>query len=684
MKLIDSLNYRKVIDSLNIVIFQYNKQSNKLNFSENYKKVLGIEEYIENFDDLYSYIDEEDIEYIKGFFSEIIKNNLEEAFLLEFVLVNDNEERINIECSGKGIIKDNEYIITGVCLDTTEKVCQENKLRIREKRYKRALEGSKDIMFYINLKDNHIILDDKISSLMGLEWKSEYNFTIEQWLDFIVSEEREVYKEKFYKLLNSKDNKYLNMEYRIRNKLGRILWINIKGKRILEDDGEYIYGSINDETDRKEKEIKINYMSYYDDVTGTPNRRYFMRNSEKMKEISLLNKKMFALVFIDLDDFKYVNDTYGHSVGDVVLKSFCEKINKRIVSKHFLARFGGDEFVIAVENVSSENEVIDIVKDILEECNIPININKKEIYITVSIGISMCSNGSESIQSLLKKADIAMYNAKSTGKNKFKLFNKDMSDEIDREQNLSRCIRKSIEKDEIYFLMQPKYWTNSEKIQGFEVLARWRSEELGFVSPGEFIPMAEDNGFIIEIGKLLIKDSFKKCKILKDKMGSDFKIAVNLSEIQIRDENLINFIKESIKNEEIDPKNIEFEVTETVIMTSLNNNAKVLEELRDLGVSIALDDFGTGYSSLNYLRKLPIDTVKIDKSFIDDISKDFKGECIIEKIVELAHLLDLNVVAEGVENKEQVEFLSRIDCDVIQGYYYSKPRTFDEVLELIK
>lgn len=241
MKLIDSLNYRKVIDSLNIVIFQYNKQSNKLNFSENYKKVLGIEEYIENFDDLYSYIDEEDIEYIKGFFSEIIKNNLEEAFLLEFVLVNDNEERINIECSGKGIIKDNEYIITGVCLDTTEKVCQENKLRIREKRYKRALEGSKDIMFYINLKDNHIILDDKISSLMGLEWKSEYNFTIEQWLDFVVSEEREVYKEKFYKLLNSKDNKYLNMEYRIRNKLGRILWINIKGKRILEDDGEYIY-----------------------------------------------------------------------------------------------------------------------------------------------------------------------------------------------------------------------------------------------------------------------------------------------------------------------------------------------------------------------------------------------------------------------------------------------------------
>ncbi len=655
-----------------------------MKLSENYKNVLGLREDINTFEELYSFISKEDVDYIASFFNEIIKNRLEEIFTLEFIIINDNNSRINIECSGRGIMKDGVFVVRGTCLDITEKVDQENMLRISEKRYKRAFEGSKDIMFYIDLKNNRITLDNKISRLMGLGWQNEYNFTMDEWIDFIIEEDREIYRNKFYELLNNKKSNYLNIEYRIKNKFNKVLWLKIRGKKICEEDGEYIYGSINDDTDRKEKEIKINYMSYFDEVTGVPNRRYFMENSEKMREVSLLNNKMFALIFIDLDNFKYVNDTYGHAIGDIVLKSFCKKINKRLKGKYFLSRFGGDEFVISIENINNEEDVLEVVEEIVDECNIPMEINNKDIYNTVSIGISMCSNRGEPIQVLLKKADIAMYKAKSTGKNKFILFNKDMSEKMDRELQLSRCIRKSIENNEIYFLMQPKYWTKSKKVQGFEVLARWQSSELGFVSPVEFIPTAEDNGFIIEIGKLLIKDSFKKCKILKDKIGEDFKVAVNLSEIQIRDEELIGFIKENIEAENINPKNIEFEVTETMIMTSLKNNVKVLEELKKIGVSIALDDFGTGYSSLNYLRKLPIDTVKIDKSFVDDIGKEFKDECIIEKIVELAHLLNIEVVAEGVENEEQFEFLKDIDCDMIQGYYFSKPKTFDEILDSIK
>lgn len=655
-----------------------------MKLSENYKNVLGLREDINTFEELYSFISKEDVDYIASFFNEIIKNRLEEIFTLEFIIINDNNSRINIECSGRGIMKDGVFVVRGTCLDITEKVDQENMLRISEKRYKRAFEGSKDIMFYIDLKNNRITLDNKISRLMGLGWQNEYNFTMDEWIDFIIEEDREIYRNKFYELLNNKKSNYLNIEYRIKNKFNKVLWLKIRGKKICEEDGEYIYGSINDDTDRKEKEIKINYMSYFDEVTGVPNRRYFMENSEKMREVSLLNNKMFALIFIDLDNFKYVNDTYGHAIGDIVLKSFCKKINKRLKGKYFLSRFGGDEFVISIENINNEEEVLEVVEEIVDECNIPMEINNKDIYNTVSIGISMCSNRGEPIQVLLKKADIAMYKAKSTGKNKFILFNKDMSEKMDRELQLSRCIRKSIENNEIYFLMQPKYWTKSKKVQGFEVLARWQSSELGFVSPVEFIPTAEDDGFIIEIGKLLIKDSFKKCKILKDKIGEDFKVAVNLSEIQIRDEELIGFIKENIEAENINPKNIEFEVTETMIMTSLKNNVKVLEELKKIGVSIALDDFGTGYSSLNYLRKLPIDTVKIDKSFVDDIGKEFKDECIIEKIVELAHLLNIEVVAEGVENEEQFEFLKDIDCDMIQGYYFSKPKTFDEILDSIK
>lgn len=679
--MIESLNYSKVINSLNVVIWEYIGDTHKINLSENYKKALGLNRDIETFDDLYSFIADEDVDYIRNFFTELIKNKVKEDFILEFVLVNFNKEKINIECSGKAHVKNNLFIINGVCLNTTEKVHQENLLRMSEKRYRRALEGSKDIMFYINLKDNIITLDDKISDIIGIPWRGECSFTVDKWLDFIIEEDREKYKSRFYKLLN---NRYLNVEYRIKNNCGKILWLKIRGKRISEEDGDYIYGSINDDTDRKEKELKINYMSYFDDVTGIPNRRYLVENAEKMKEISLLNKKLFAFIFIDLDNFKYINDTYGHISGDSVLKSFCKKVNEKIKYKCFFARFGGDEFVISVENAESVDEVIEIVEDIIKECNIPMKINNNDIYNTVSIGISICSNRSESIHSLLKKADIAMYKAKSTGKNKYVVFNKELSEQMNREIQLNQYIRKSIENNEIYFLMQPKYRTSTNKIQGFEVLSRWNSKDLGIVSPNEFIPTAEDNGFIVEIGKVLIKYSFEKCRVLKDIIGDDFKIAVNLSEVQIRDESFVSFVRESLKSEGVDPKNIEFEVTESIIMTSQKNNINVLKELKKLGVSIALDDFGTGYSSLSYLRKLPIDTVKIDKSFIDDIGSNLKDECIIEKIVELSHLLELEVVAEGVENRRQLDFLRKIDCDIIQGYYFSKPLSFDEVLELIK
>lgn len=675
-------NFNKIIDSLNIVIWEYNKDNSKLQLSDNYKNIFGLKARIYSLEELYSFICREDVDYIKSFFDEIIENVLEEKFTLEFAIINDKGDKVNIECSGKGKVRNNVFIISGTFIDTTEKVQQENMLRRNEKKYRRALEGSRDIMFYIRLKDNFIRLDDKISNLMDLEWRNEYSFSLEEWLRFTVREEREENKDKFYEFLNS-NNKYLNLEYRIKTKNGKIIWLKMKGKRISEENGDYIYGTISDDTDRKEKELKINYMSYFDAVTGVPNRRYFVEHAEEMKNTALLNKKKFAVIFIDLDNFKYVNDTYGHSIGDVVLKLFCKKVNNKLQNKHFLARFGGDEFVAALENIN-EAEVICVINEILGECNIPLNINNKEIYTTVSIGVSICSDRNESIQTLLKKADIAMYKAKSTGKNRYMMFNKELAEKMDREIELSRCIRKSIENNEIYFIMQPKYWAKTERIQGFEVLTRWQSKELGIVSPNEFIPTAEYNGFIVEMGKFLIKDSFKKCKLLNNMIGSNFKIAVNLSEVQIRDENLIDFIKKSMDEEEINPKNIEFEVTESIIMTSVQNNIKVLEKLRELGVSIVLDDFGTGYSSMNYLRKLPIDTVKIDKSFIYDIGKDFKGECIIEKIVELCHLLNLEVTAEGVENKEQIDFLNSIDCDIIQGYYFSEPKTFNEVIELIK
>lgn len=679
-------DFNRITNSLNVVILEYGSYNNKLTLSENYKNIFGIDLEVKTLEDFYKFVDKNDSDYIRGFLNEIIRKEVKDNFILEFQIINSKGEVIAVECSGRGEIKNNEFTISATLLDITEKVKLDNMLRESEKRYKRALEGSKDIMFYINLKDMTITLDNKIANLLGLEWKREFVVDLDEWFDSTLGEEKERYKSEFYKFINS-DNNYLNIEYKTANSYGKELWLKVRGKRIKDKDGDYIYGSINDDTDRKEKELKINYMSYYDEVTGIPNRHYFMENSEKMKDSSLLNNKKFVIIFIDLDNFKFINDTYGHDAGDTALRLFCNKINKRFKNldkKWFLSRFGGDEFIISIQDIDENEEVISILNDIIEESNIPISINEKDIYNTVSVGVSICSNKDESIQTLLKKADIAMYNAKTTGKNKYMIFDEKLAYDMDREIKLSNCIRKSIDNHEIYSLLQPKYWSESKEIQGFETLARWNSEELGKVSPGEFIPIAEQNGVIIEIGKYLIKDSFRKCKLINQMSDKDLKLAINLSEVQLRDSDLVDFIKESIKEEGISPKNIEFEVTESVIMKSVKENIKTLRDIKELGFSIALDDFGTGYSSLNYLKNLPIDVVKIDKSFVDDIGKDFKDDHIIKKIIELAHLLNLEVVAEGVECEEQFNFLNEAKCDVIQGYYFAKPKTFEEVKEIIK
>ncbi|MBD7912763.1 EAL domain-containing protein [Clostridium sp. Sa3CVN1] len=613
----------------------------------------------------------------------MIKGKIQEKFSLEFKMVDQKGKIINIECSGKGKIRDNCYVMTGIIIDITEKTNQNELLRISEKNYRRALEGSQEIMFYIYLRNNCITLNGKISKLLDFQQKNEYNFTMEEWITYIVEEDRDKYKRAYFDFVSNK-KMYFNIEYRVKNFSDKYVWLKVRGKRILEEDGEYIYGSMNDDTDRKEKELKIYYMSNYDEVTDIPNRRYFVQRSTEILRESIKDRKKFAIIFIDIDNFKFVNDTYGHAIGDEVLKKFCKKLKYVLEENCLLARFGGDEFVVAVHHMENNKQIIGILDKILEEFNLPLDINGKEIYNTVSMGVSIAKVKEDNIQTLLKKADIAIYTSKTGGKNRCCLFNEALSKRLDRELSLNRCIRKAVKNEEVYFLFQPKYWTKNNKIQGFECLARWKSEVLGIVFPMEFIPLAETSGFIIHIGKYLMEDAFKKCNKLIELFSNNIKIAINLSQVQIRDEGLVYFIEYMIKKYGISPNNIEFEVTESIIMKSVDKNIQVLEKLKSLGVSIALDDFGTGYSSLNYLKILPIDTVKIDKSFIKDIGKDFKDEFIIEKIIELAHLLDLEVVAEGVETEQQLKYLIGINCDIIQGYYFSKPLEFEKVINLDK
>lgn len=678
----EHLRYQRAIEALNGGLWEWIEGEDVLFMSSRFRKVFNTDQNIDSFDKLCQFIDISDRNYIDSFFKDMIEGRVIDEFSLEFMTIPIYNSVLFMECTGKGEIKNNRYQLTGLLLDVTEKKKQEELLRKSEKNFRRALEGSKDIMFYINIEQDELTVDKKIGKLLEIEIEEELYLKNKEWIELILDEDKQNYEDAYANFLIS-ESEYFLAEYRMKTNSGRLIWIREKGKRMIEEVGSYIYGSISDITDSKEKELKIYYMSHFDEVTGIPNRRSFIEKANIMLSNSIKNNKDFGVVFIDLDNFKYVNDTFGHDVGDNLLTSFCAKLNSLLNKDCLLARFGGDEFIISIGNINSKEDVLQLMEKILKGFNTPFKIGGKDIYCTVTIGVSLYSSDGGSIQDLLNKADIAMYKAKANGKNRYLLFNSEISDQLNRELDLKRCLRKAIDEKEIYFEYQPKYWIENEEIEGFECLARWTDDELGKVNPGEFIPIAESTGLVIPMGSYLIDDTFRKCKKLAEVIRKDFKLAINLSQVQIRDDKLIPFIKNKIDEYEIDPKYIEFEVTESSIMKSPEESIKVLEKIKALGISIALDDFGTGYSSLNYLKRLPIDKVKIDKSFVDDIGKDVRSQHIIEKIIELSHMLELKVIAEGVETRKQLEYLQSINCDIIQGYYYSKPQPYSYIINLV-
>ena len=676
------MRHELALEALNGAVFEWDEREKILYISSRFRDILDTEKTIDKFEKFYTFITLEDRNYIETFFYEMMRDRIIDEFKLEFTMISGKNNKISIECSGHGKIIDGVYFLTGILVDVSEKQKQDEILRLSEKKYKRALEGSQDIGYCLNLQTDEMILNGKITNLLDEEYKEEFKIYTHEWTGYIVEEDKRKYLEEYIDFVNE-NKQYLKAEYRIKTKTGKIIWIRERGKRILEENEVYVYGSISNITESKEKEIKINYMNNYDDITGIPNRRYFTSKAKKMIKNTERNKKDFAIVFMDIDNFKYVNDTYGHEVGDELLKGFCNRIKNILDYNCTLARFGGDEFVISIENIINVNEVIFRLEKIIKACSTTFKINSKDIYTTVSIGVSMYNIDGTSIENLFKKADMAMYKAKASGKNQYYIYNSEIEDKMNRELQIKNGLRKAVENKEIYFELQPKYYSDSCNIQGFECLARWKSKDLGYVSPMEFIDIAESSGMIVPIGNYLIEDAFKKTKEI-GKYIKNFKISINLSPVQIRDEIIVNFIKNKIDEYNIDSKWIEFEVTESAIMSSPKKNINILKRLKEIGVSISLDDFGTGYSSMNYLKILPIDTVKIDKSFVSDIGIEVKNEFIISKIIELCHGLGLSVVAEGVETQQQLSYLVENKCDVIQGYYFSKPQKFEDILRMLE
>ena len=389
------------------------------------------------------------------------------------------------------------------------------------------------------------------------------------------------------------------------------------------------------------------------------------------------------MIIINLDNFKYVNDSFGHDFGDLLLKEISYSILESVTDDIVVSRYSGDTFLLFKPDITDINEVIDLCNIIIKSFEEPNIVDGRKIYLTASIGVALSPDHGIDYNTLLKNADAAMYEAKKNGKNECDFFNDNLAVELNRVYNLQKGLRTALQNNEVYVMFQPKVSLDDSLVNGFEALARWESHEFGLVSPAEFIPIAESSKMIVPIGSFVLEEVFKKTKCLLNQGNDNFKIAVNLSEMQLREDIVLLEFKSLIKKYKINPKYIEVEITESMLMKSFDKNVKILEEIKKLGVSIALDDFGTGYSSLNYLTKLPIDVLKIDRSFVIDLMSNPKSKCIVENIINLSHQLGIEVVAEGVEDKSQVEYLRTILCDVVQGYYFSKPRMFDGIKNII-
>lgn len=423
---------------------------------------------------------------------------------------------------------------------------------------------------------------------------------------------------------------------------------------------------------KQNRKLLLNYreLAYHDSLTGLLNRASFKKDLEAAIKNAKSENSSFYVLLIDLDRFKMVNDTLGHIIGDHVLVKSAQILNGALNEECCIYRIGGDEFVILLQKSTHENYKI-VAKQIIEAFNETFFIDEHEITITPSIGISSYPYNGEDSLSLFKAADTAMYLAKGRGRNNYQLFNSQVNEVLTRKMIIENELRRAIQRDELELVYQPKFNLMTNEIIGMEALLRWNSKELGIVSPAEFIPVAEDSGLIVSIGEWVMKKAFLQNKEWQDQGYPALRVSVNVSVQQFKNSNIVKTVAKCILETGLDPKYVELEITES-IMQNIAESTRVLTELRKLGMKISLDDFGTGYSSLHILKSLPIDTLKIDKAFIDDIKKD-NDHSLVKGIIDIATNLNLEIVAEGVEHEYQVKALICYNCPYGQGYYFAKP-----------
>ncbi|HVT36848.1 MAG TPA: EAL domain-containing protein, partial [Nevskiaceae bacterium] len=475
------------------------------------------------------------------------------------------------------------------------------------------------------------------------------------------------------------------LQYRIVRPGGEVRWLEDRARLVRDAQGQPLRldGVASDISERKSHEAEMSYLANHDDLTGLPNRNLLNDRVAQALAQARRTGHSLAVMFMDLDGFKFINDSFGHNLGDALLRSVAGRLTQAVREGDTVARLGGDEFVIMLWDIAARDAISAIAGKLLAALSQPLSADGRELHVSASIGISVYPQDGENFETLLKHADVAMYRAKELGRSGYKFYTQEMSAQTDERVEMEAALRQALARDELSLHYQPQVDIKTGGIFGVEALIRWQHPKFGAVPPGRFIRLAEDTGLILPIGEWALRSACAQLQAWRDAGHAALSVAVNISARQFHQQDVPALVRSVCRDTGLPPSRLELELTESTLINNSDAVIETLRELEDMGVVLAMDDFGTGYSSLSYLKRFPIDVIKIDQSFTADVCSDADAASITRAIIAMARSLSIKTVAEGVENAEQLEFMRRTGCDAIQGHWFSRALTAVELGELL-
>ncbi|MFN0039936.1 MAG: putative bifunctional diguanylate cyclase/phosphodiesterase [Burkholderiales bacterium] len=540
--------------------------------------------------------------------------------------------------------------------------------------------ATRDGMIEWDLASDKLWHNENYQALSGFP-PDELPQTMTDWFESVHAEDRARVQQQLLSVTKSREERW-NDEFRIVRKDQSVAHLLARGVVARREDGvaTRLSGVLQDITARKASEERIRFLADHDELTSLPNRSLFRHSVDQAIQRAERNKKMLSILFFDLDRFKNINDSLGHDVGDEVLKAVAERLRNCLRKSDLLARIGGDEFAVLTEGLTAEDQASIVAKKILETLAQPMMLAGRPYRPMASIGISTYPSDGRDAPALQKNADIAMYRAKEEGRGTFKFYSEQLNTHSIRRLEFESSLSEALTQKEFVLHYQPKVDLLTGQVSGVEALIRWVSPTLGMVPPGDFIQVAEETGLIVPLGRWIVQTACVQNRAWQKGGLPHLRVAVNISARQVAEKGMVEMIQDILEKTGLPAESLELEITESVVMDNQDYAEKILNRLKDMGLHLTMDDFGTGYSSLAYLKKFPFDSVKIDQSFVRGIPNNTGDVAIIEAIIAIARSLHLKVVAEGVETAEQYEFLRKLGCDQIQGYYFSRPIPSSEIV----